>query len=70
MGIDAGTTAIMVTVLLALITMGAAWGTLRERVSKTSEEVKLNRVENRQEHKHLFEKLEEIRAEIKNGHRD
>lgn len=66
--VETGMAAIMITVLLSLVGMGVGWGTLRERVSHHSKAIETDRKENREEHHQLFQKLDEIKDEIKNGH--
>lgn len=54
---------VAVTVLLAVIAMAVAWGTLRERVRTNSDLLK----HNRDDHRLIFEELRELNRNLKNG---
>ncbi len=71
MQIDTGMAAILVTVLLALLGLAMAWGALGQKVSRHDITIKENRenvekdierlhTENREDHRQIFTKLEEI----------
>lgn len=66
MTLDVGMIAIFVTILVALLAMAAAWGSLRERVKHNKEAISLDRKTNREDHQQIFEKLDQI---ISNGHK-
>lgn len=65
--INAGMVAVFVTILLSLLGMAVAWGTLREKVKQHDKDIESNRNENRQDHKLIFQKLDDIKKEISNG---
>ena len=74
--IDAGLAAVIITVLLAIIAMAVGWGTLRERLGNTREDVETNQrsIEknqeaNTREHRLIFDKLDDIKDRIINGNR-
>lgn len=76
MEIDAGLVAVIITVLLAIIAMAVGWGTLRERLSNTREDVDSNRRQieknreaNTSEHRLIFTKLDDIKDRIINGNK-
>ncbi len=71
MTIDTGMLAIFVTILLAIIGLAAAWGALGQRVNNQDDKIDANRKltviemerlhsENREDHRQIFTKLEEI----------
>lgn len=73
MFIDTAAAAIFVTILLSLIGMGIAWGTLMEKVKNSCDDIEqnrtnieLNRQENKQDHTIMFDKLNEIRDMVHN----
>jgi len=65
MQLDVGMIAILITILLALLAMSAAWGALRERVKHNKEAISDDRQTNREDHQQIFNKLDEI---LRNGH--
>lgn len=78
MTIDMGMLAIFVTVLLAIIGLAAAWGALGQRVHNQDIKIEANRslsekelerlhTENREDHRQIFTKLEEIQRFMRNG---
>ncbi len=67
MTIDAGVAAIFITVLLSLMGMAVAWGTLRERVKHNCHDITDDRKANREDHQLLFAKMEEVKEEVKNS---
>ena len=64
---DAGLAAIFITVLLALIGMGVAWGMLKERVNNNKSDILNNRMQNTTEHQQIFDKLDIIQRGINGG---
>ena len=71
MMIDTGIAAVFITILVSLVGMGIAWGTLRERVRYNSNDLgahkqvsELYRQENREEHKQINNKLDAIHKTI------
>ena len=66
MTFDVGMVAILITILLALLAMAAAWGSLRERVKHNKEAIASDRKTNREDHQQIFEKLDQI---LRNGHK-
>jgi len=67
--LDAGLAAIFVTVLIALISMGVAWGIVSERVKNNRIDIDKSHKENKADHSLIFTKLDEINRTIKNGGR-
>ena len=66
--LDTGTVAILVTILLALLALSAAWGTLREKVKSIRYDIDKDRKDNREDHQRMFDKLDKIDRGI-NGNR-
>ena len=60
MYLDSSQVAIFVTVLISLVAMGVAWGTLREKVKGNRIDLDDDRKQNREDHQRLFDKLSEI----------
>ncbi len=69
--LEVGHLAILVTVLLALFGIAVAWGALGQRVTNQDKTIEANRksserdierlhTENREDHRQIFSKLEEI----------
>ena len=78
MTIDTGMLAIFITISIAIIGLAAAWGALSQRVSNHGERIEANRqiaekdterlhIENREDHRQIFAKLEEINKFMRNG---
>ena len=67
--VDAALVAIFITILISLIGMGAAWGSLRERVKTNTEDIDANYNQNREDHQMMFKKLSEIQRDLRNGNR-
>ncbi len=78
MFLDSSTVAIFITVLLAVLGLAAAWGALSQRVSNQDAKIDVNQKstekemermhsENREDHRQIFSKLEEINAYLRNG---
>ncbi len=78
MTIDTGMLAIFVTVLLAIVGLAVAWGALGQRVHNQGQTIEANRraaeknterlhTENREDHRQIFAKLEEINKFMRNG---
>jgi len=74
--LDTGLVAVIITVLLSIVGMAVAWGTLRERLSNTREdvynnrkEIEKNRAANTSEHRLIFDKLDDIKNRIINGNK-
>jgi len=65
--IDSALAAIFITILLSLIGMGVAWGTLHEKVKGNSKQIEANYKQNREDHLMIFNKLNEIQRDLKNG---
>ncbi len=72
--IDSGIVAVCVTVLLAILGLAAAWGALGQRVKQHEKDISDNRCEmdtfrkeNRDDHRVIYDKLEEINKYIRNG---
>ncbi len=79
MELDAGLVAILVTILMALLGVAAAWGALGQRVSNQDRTIEANRqstdhdierlhTENRDDHRQIFSKLEEINRYMQEDH--
>ena len=64
MNIDTGVLGVVVTLLLALLSLSAWTGALSQKVKRHDD----NYLENRSDHKLIFEKLEEINRYLRNGH--
>ena len=64
MNLDVGTVAIFISILLALLAMSAAWGTLREKVKNIRYDIDKERKDNRDDHQRMFDKLEKIDREL------
>ncbi len=71
MQLDTGIIAILITVLLAILGLATAWGALGQKVSRHDVTIRENReqfekelerlhTENREDHRQIFTKLEEI----------
>ena len=67
MQIDTGLFAIIVTVLLTLLGLSASLGALSQKVKGHDKDINANRLENREDHKQIFCKLDEINKYIRNG---
>ncbi len=67
MQIDTEMLGIIVTVLIAVIGLAAALGALSQKVKQHDKDIYLNREENRQDHRQIFDKLEEINKFMRNG---
>ena len=68
MNFDAGTIAIVVTVLLWLIGLSFSSGRLWEKVRHNQTEIEREHEENREDHQQIFNKLDEMVKLIRNGH--
>ena len=67
MQIDTGMLSIFVTVLIAVIGLAASVGALYQKVKQNKEEISSNRKDNRDDHRQMFDKLNEINNYIRNG---
>jgi len=65
--IDAAMAAILITVLLSLIAMGVAWGTISEKVKNNRRDIDITHKENKADHRLLFEQLKDVEKAIRNG---
>uniref|UniRef100_A0A6M3K2E1 Uncharacterized protein n=1 Tax=viral metagenome TaxID=1070528 RepID=A0A6M3K2E1_9ZZZZ len=65
--IDAAMAAIFITVLLSLIAMGVAWGTISEKVKHNRNDIDITHRENKADHLLLFQKLQDVEKAIRNG---
>jgi len=70
MQIDTPMLAIIVTVLLAIIALAAAWGALGQQVKRHDVELSRQHTENREDHARIFSKLEEITNYLRNGNKN
>lgn len=68
--IDAPLAAILITTLIALLGMAVAWGTLREKVKNNCKDIESNYKQNREDHQMLFNKMEDIQRDVRNGQRN
>lgn len=68
MQIDTGLLGVVITVLFAIIGLAASSGVLSQKVKQHDKDINSNRAENREDHKQIFDKLEEINKYIRNGH--
>ena len=66
---DAGTIAVLITVLLSLLGLATAWGVMIERVKNIRCDVDKERKDNREDHQLMFEKLDRIERSL-NGARN
>ena len=66
MELDAAIIGVVITVLLALLGFAGACGILSERVKNNRIDIDADRKQNRDDHRLIFSKLEEIRNEIRN----
>ena len=75
--LDSSFIAITITILLAIIGLAAAWGALGQKVKGQGKTIEINRkeidkdierlhTENREDHRQIFSKLEEINNYIRN----
>ena len=67
MQIDTAMLGIIITVLLAILGLAVAWGALGQKVRGHDKELTLQHNENREDHRQIFCKLEEISTSIRNG---
>ena len=67
MTFDSGMIAVSVTVLIAIIGLAASLGALSQKVKGHDREINANRLENREDHRQIFCKLDEINKYIRNG---
>jgi len=67
MTIDTGMVAIFITILLALMGTGVAWGVLSEKVKNNRRDIDANSNLNHEEHQTIFHKLDEIKQEMANN---
>ena len=58
---------IVITVLMAIIALAAAWGALAQKVRKHDIELDRQHSENREDHQQIFNKLEEINNYLRNN---
>jgi len=65
--VDAGVAAILITILLSLIGMGVAWGTLREKVKQNRCDINTHFDDNKKDHDKMITKLDNIRDIISKG---
>jgi len=65
--VDAAVAAIFITVLLSLIAMGVAWGTLSEKVRSNRNDIDTTHKENKADHLLLFQQLKDVEKAIRNG---
>ncbi len=61
---DASLAAVVITILLALLGFAGACSILSEKTKQNQENLKKFTEENREDHKLIFSKLEEIRQDI------
>ncbi len=78
MVLDIGMIAILVSIIVALLGVAVAWGALSQRVSNQDSKIDANKkatekdierlhTENREDHRHIFSKLEEINRFMQGG---
>ena len=65
--IDTGMLGIFITVLIAIIGMAASLGALSQKVKHNKEQIDSDRKDNRDDHRQIFSKLEDINKFIRNG---
>ncbi len=65
--IDTPLLAIIITVLITLLGMAVAWGSLGQRVNEHDKMLERLHSENRQDHQQIFNKLDEINQFMRNG---
>lgn len=81
MQIDTGLLSVIITVLLAIISLAAWMGSLSQKVRGQGEDIEINRklaekererihIENRQDHQQIFSQLKDIENFIRNGKRN
>lgn len=68
--IDAPVLAIFITILLSLMGMAAGWGSLHEKVKHNCKDIEANARQNREDHQLIFNKLDSIQHDLKNGARN
>ncbi len=78
MVLDIGMIAILVSIIVALLGVAVAWGALSQRVSNQDSKIDANKkatekdierlhTENREDHRQIFSKLEEINRFMQGG---
>ena len=76
--LDSATVAILVTVLIALLGLAAAWGTIREKVKRNHDDIVKNKEyierdmkslmrDNQKDHERIYDKIEEVNNYLRNG---
>ncbi len=65
--LDTAVVAIIVTILLSIIGLAAAWGSLGQKVKRHDCDLQCQRRENREDHTRIFDKLEEINNYMRNS---
>ena len=65
--IDTGMLSIFITVQIAIIGMAASLGALSNKVKHNKEQIDSDRKDNRDDHRQIFSKLEDINKFIRNG---
>jgi len=65
--IDTGMLGIFITVQIAIIGMAASLGALSQKVKHNKEQIDSDRKDNRDDHRQIFSKLEDINKFIRNG---
>ncbi len=63
--IDTAVFAILISVVLAIIALAVAWGALGQTVKRHDKEIDKLHNENREDHRAIFNKLEEINRSLK-----
>ena len=65
--IDTGLLASITTILLAIIGLAFSTGIIFTKVKRNEKDIICDRQDNRDDHKQMFQKLEEINNYIRNG---
>jgi len=65
--VDSSLIAIIITILLSIIGLAVAWGALGQKVKRHDKDIDRLHSENREDHRQIFNKLEEINAYIRNS---
>jgi len=66
---EGNTLAAIITIIIWVLGLSFASGVLWEKVRSNHQDIEINRKENREAHKHIFDKLDELTKEmrIRNG---
>ena len=67
MTIDNSLLALLITTFIALLSFATWVGALHQKVKQNKEDIASDRMANRNDHRLIFDKLEEINKYIRNG---